>query len=187
MNKSLKKIVNIWGTISFFVLIILCLSAFSLLMISHSTNGINSSDEFFMNLAYEEAASALKFGDAPVGAVFVINKSVIAKAHNQVELGKDHRNHAEMLVINEALQRLKISDFSQIEGDITLYTTYEPCPMCEGFIVWKKVPRVIVGQRKGFGHLLDVNYMGHILYRFNERVIDEEVHNKLFKQWIKQE
>jgi tRNA(adenine34) deaminase len=104
-------------------------------MISHSTIGLNSSDEYFMNLAYQEAAAAIKSGDAPIGAVVVMNKSVIAKARNQVKLDRDYRNHAEMLAANEALQRLNISNFSQIEEDITLYTTYEPCPICEGFIV----------------------------------------------------
>ena len=102
----------------------------------------------------KEAALAKESGDTPIGAVLVINGSVVAKDHNRVKLNKDERDHAEMLVIEEALQALNKANFRGMKNSVTLYTTYEPCAMCEGFIVWKKVPRVVVGQRKGLLKLL---------------------------------
>jgi tRNA(adenine34) deaminase len=168
-NHKKTKLLNYVGFMSFLILIGLFLSALSLYQISHSSIGITDSDKYFMKIAYEEAVLASKSEDAIVGAVLVIDGKIIAKAHNEVKLKKDYRDHAEMLAINEALNILNISNFGQINGGVTLYTTYEPCSMCEGFIVATKVNRVVVGKRKSFITLLKQNFIGHILYRLNER------------------
>ena len=101
--------------------------------------------------------------------ILVINGSIVAKDHDRVILDKDERDHAEMLVIKEALQILNRSSFYRMKGDITLYTTYEPCSMCEGFIIWESVPRIVIGQKKYLKQLFTENYLPHIFYRFNER------------------
>jgi tRNA(Arg) A34 adenosine deaminase TadA len=163
---------------AFFLFIII------LSLLSHSTVGVTDSDKHFIGLAYEEAVLALESGDAPVGAVLVVNEEVIAKSHNTVIEENDYRNHAEMNVLNEALKILGIASFNEIEGDVTLYTTYEPCAMCEGFIIWKKVPRVVVGKKKYLPTLFLMNYWPHFSYRFNERAgLDEYIHEELFEQW----
>ena len=151
---------------------------------SHSSMGITSSDEYFMNMAYEEAALALESYDFPVGAVLVIDGKVITKAHNEVRLKDDYRNHAEMIAINEALDLLEVSHFGKIKGDVRLYTTYEPCPMCEGFIIWKKVPRVIVGKIKFPIYQIKRSYWHQLLYRLNMRGgINEEQFDELSKRY----
>lgn len=92
-------------------------------MTSHSLIGVTDRDKHFMNMAYKEAELALESGDAAIGAVLVVGDTIIAKAHNTVKVTKDMRDHTEMLAINEALNVLKIIDFSQIKEKITLYTT----------------------------------------------------------------
>jgi len=186
--RNIRKIINIIGLISFIIVVLFCLFITSMFLISHSTVGVSNTDRSFMNLAYEEAELALETGDAPVGSVLVVDESIISKAHNTQRLTGDHRGHAEMLVINEALNTLDISNFDQINGDVTLYVTYEPCSMCEGFIIWKRVPRVVVGKRKSFQKLFKESYMNHIFYRFAERAgINEDIHDKLFEEWRKKE
>lgn len=149
------------------LLLIIVIPMFSYL-IGQSSIGLKEEDKKFINLAYEEAKRSLHLGDFPVGAVLVHNGDIIAKGHNDIEQTHDHRNHAEMIVINKALNKLNSSDFSEIEGEIKLYVTLEPCSMCAGFIIWKKVPKVIFGKGKGF-----INYyndqFGYLSYQFKKR------------------
>ena len=170
MNKTKKKeIVKITGIVSFIILVILILFFITLFLVSHSKLGIDEKDNYFMEIAYNEAESAIESGNVPVGAVLVINDTIISKAHNQYHPHNNSGGHAEILAIKKALNKLDKGNFGYVSGKITLYTTYEPCPMCEGFIIWKKVPKVIVGKRKNFIKLMKENYFPHIYYRFNER------------------
>ncbi|HOX55148.1 MAG: nucleoside deaminase [Candidatus Omnitrophica bacterium] len=168
-NFNKEKLVNYIGLISFFILISLFLCVFFLYFISHSLIGVSDSDRYFMKIAYEEAELTPESEPAKVGAILVLDGKIVSRAHNDVKAKKDWRNHAEMLAINDALNILRTSHFNKIKGNVTLYTTYEPCPMCEGFIVGTRVPRVIVGREKKIEDLFKRNFIGHILYRLNER------------------
>lgn len=107
------------------------------------------SDEYFMNLAINEAKRAQEMGEVPVGAVIVCNKSIIAKAYNQVESLQDVTAHAEILAITSATSYLG----SKYLKDCTLYVTLEPCNMCAGALYWSQISKVIYGaadDKKGF-------------------------------------
>lgn len=169
IKSTLIKIINIISYLALAIIIIIIIAIISLTVISRSSQGLTPADRDFMAIAYQEAALALPTTDYPVGAVLVIDGQVIAKAHNTVRAAGDSRNHAEMLVINDTLTKYNAGDFSQIKGRIVLYTTLEPCPMCEGYLVWKKIPRVVVGKHKDLKTLWNENILGHLHYRFNER------------------
>lgn len=99
------------------------------------------SDEHFMKKALQEAELANSEGEVPVGAVIVCNNTVIAKAHNQVEVLSDITAHAEILAITAASNYLG----SKYLDDCTLYVTLEPCVMCAGAIKWARLKRVVYG------------------------------------------
>ncbi len=180
LKKTIKAIICICGAAA----IALAIFLIAVYLLSHSTIGVTAQDRQFISEAYAEASLASTSNDYPVGAIITDNGKIIAQVHNTVQKEGDSRNHAEMVAISEALNKLGIGDFSQATGTIVLYTTYEPCPMCEGYIVWKKVPRVVVGKRKGFTKLAKENFLSHLLYRFNERGgIDETIHDQLDAQY----
>ena len=98
-------------------------------------------DEFYMNLAIEEAKKAAARGEIPIGAVLVADGKVISAAHNMRETWHDATAHAEMITIMEAcalLERWRLND-------ATLYVTVEPCPMCAGAIVNSRLKRLVYG------------------------------------------
>ncbi|HNV34869.1 MAG TPA: tRNA adenosine(34) deaminase TadA [Bacillota bacterium] len=95
----------------------------------------------FMAIAIEEAKQALAEGEVPVGACIVMDREVIARAHNMREGYSDSTAHAEMLVIREASSRLGRWRLS----DCTLYVTLEPCAMCAGAVVQARLGTLVFG------------------------------------------
>jgi len=97
-------------------------------------------DNFFMREALNEARIALEEGNWPIGCVIVKDGKIIAKSHNQVYTLNDKTAHAEMLAIKQVQDILRVN-----EGMVTLYTTYEPCPMCFGALILSRIKRVVSG------------------------------------------
>lgn len=100
-------------------------------------------DIFFMELAIEEAMSALAAGEVPVGAVLTYGNKLLARAHNCPVTMSDPSAHAEMLAIREAA---KIRGNYRLTGT-TLYVTLEPCIMCVGAAVHARIERLVFGAR----------------------------------------
>ncbi len=83
-----------------------------------------------------ENVRALRGG--PFAALVVKDGRVIAEGTNRVTSSNDPTAHAEVVAIREACRALH--DF-QLTG-CDLYTTCEPCPMCQGAIYWARPARV---------------------------------------------
>lgn len=96
-------------------------------------------DEYFMRVALREAQKAFDADEVPVGAVIVIDDTIVAKAYNQVEMLKDATAHAEILAITQA--SAAIENWRMEEA--TLYVTKEPCAMCAGAMVNSRVKKVV--------------------------------------------
>ncbi len=94
-----------------------------------------------MNIALEEARSALDEGEVPVGAIVVRGDEVIARAHNGTLTMNDPSAHAEMVAIRRAAGY--IGNYRL--GDTTLYVTLEPCVMCAGAIIHARMDRLVFG------------------------------------------
>ena len=98
-------------------------------------------DEYFMKKALQEAEIAFDKGEIPVGAVIVVNSTVIAKSHNLTELLNDVTAHAEMQAITAAANFLG----GKYLKDCTLYVTIEPCQMCAGALYWSQITKIVYG------------------------------------------
>ena len=94
-----------------------------------------------MTAAMKEAEEAYKKNEVPVGAVIVKKDTIIARAHNQVEMLQDPTAHAEIIAIGAAASYLGTWRL----GGCTLYVTLEPCPMCAGAIVLARLERLVFG------------------------------------------
>jgi tRNA(adenine34) deaminase len=107
------------------------------------------SDDYFMELALQQAEAAADAGEVPVGAVVVCQNRVIGRGHNQTEILNDVTAHAEILAISAAAQFLG----SKYLTNCVLYVTLEPCVMCAGAIFWAQVSRLVIGapdEKRGF-------------------------------------
>ena len=100
-------------------------------------------DEYFMQQAIRLAIDAAENGEVPVGALLVVNNTIIGKSHNQTEQLQDVTAHAEMLAISAAANYLG----SKYLKDCTMYVTLEPCVMCAGALAWSQIKRVVYGAK----------------------------------------
>ena len=100
-------------------------------------------DEYYMNLALQEAQIALEKDEVPIGCIIISNNRVIAKAHNLTEALNDVTAHAEMQAITSATNYLG----GKYLQNCTLYVTLEPCVMCCGALNWSQISKVVIGAR----------------------------------------
>ena len=106
-------------------------------------------DNYFMEMAYNQALLAQEQGEVPVGAIVVCQNKIIAKAYNQTETLNDVTAHAEILAITAAEQYLG----AKYLRDCTLYVTLEPCIMCAGALYWAQLGKLVYGakdEKRGF-------------------------------------
>lgn len=94
-----------------------------------------------MKVALMEAECALNEGEIPVGAVLVIDGSIISRSHNKKESLLDPTAHAEMLTLRDAASALSKWRLSHA----TLYVTKEPCIMCAGAMINARIQRLVFG------------------------------------------
>lgn len=99
-----------------------------------------TADEQFMYEAIKEAELAASEGNWPMGCVIVVNDKIVARAHNTGYTDKNRLAHAEIKALVQAKDILE-----NHKRVATLYSTYEPCPMCFGAIVMMKIGRVVTG------------------------------------------
>ncbi|WP_312049155.1 tRNA adenosine(34) deaminase TadA [Acinetobacter courvalinii] len=125
----------------------------------------NHNDEYWMQLAYEQAALAASQGEIPVGAVLVSNEQVIGAGYNAPIKLSDPTAHAEIQALRVACASL---NNYRLPEDTTLYVTLEPCTMCVGALVHARVKRVVfaatepkAGSLVSARQLLESGYYNH--------------------------
>ena len=96
-----------------------------------------------MDVALEEARAALAHGDVPIGAVVARRDDgeVLARRHNERELGNDPTAHAEVLALGDAAAARGTWRLD----DCVLVVTLEPCTMCAGAAVSARIGAVVFG------------------------------------------
>lgn len=93
----------------------------------------------FMKRAIDLSREGMRANEGgPFGAVVVRGGKIIAEGTNRVLATNDPTNHAEMVAIRRATEKLGRFELSDCE----LYASCEPCPMCLGAIYWARLSRV---------------------------------------------
>ena len=140
------------------------------------------SDEYWMQQAYAQAASAAQKGEIPVGAVIVSQNQVIGSGFNAPITQHDPTAHAEIQAIRQACESLQNY---RLPDDATLYVTLEPCTMCVGALVHARIKRVVFGTAEpkagslvSARKLLETGYYNH-LFEFEAGCLQEQCAQQL--------
>jgi tRNA(adenine34) deaminase len=95
--------------------------------------------ELFMGEALAEGRVALEAGESPGAAVAVLDEAMVGRAHDQVRALGDPTAHAVLAVLRDAARRLGPERL----GELTIFTTQEPCAMCSGALLACEVDEVV--------------------------------------------
>ena len=122
--------------------------------------------ERFMRDALALADQAASMDEVPVGAVVVLDGTIIGRGHNLRETHQDPTAHAEVLALRDAAAALGTWRLE----DCTLYVTLEPCAMCGGALVLSRIGRCVYGTtdpKAGYlGSLADLSSDTRLNHRF---------------------
>ncbi len=104
------------------------------------TSEFDEHDMHWMRQALELARRAEgEHAEVPVGAVLVLDRTVIGSGMNRNIADHDATAHAEIVCLRDGGQHMSNHRFP----GSTLYVTLEPCVMCAGAIVHARVGRVV--------------------------------------------
>ncbi len=93
-------------------------------------------DEYYMEIAIQLAQQNPK---VPFGSVIVDNETgkILGTGVNAMHVNPTF--HGEIVAMHDCISQHPHIDWSKV----TLYTTAEPCPMCQSAIIWAGIPKVL--------------------------------------------
>jgi tRNA(Arg) A34 adenosine deaminase TadA len=96
-------------------------------------------DETHLRRTFELAREAAASGNTPFGSLLVREGEVIAESRNTTRTEEDITAHPELKLARWAARELDDDG----RGDVTMYTSTEPCPMCAGAMAIAGLGRVV--------------------------------------------
>jgi tRNA(adenine34) deaminase len=102
---------------------------------------MTEANEILMRAALAEARAAAEAGEVPIGAVAVIDGTIVGRGQNRVLRDVDPTAHAEIVAMRAAAQATQ--NYRLV--DCELYVTLEPCAMCAGAIMHARLSRLVYG------------------------------------------
>ena len=100
-----------------------------------------SQHDRWMQRALDLADAAVRKGEVPVGAVFVVDGVEVARGANETNAAMDATRHAELVAVDAALADRRAVDWR----NATLYVTCEPCIMCAAALAQLGLRRCFFG------------------------------------------
>ena len=93
-----------------------------------------------MQMALEQAYRAFEHQEVPIGAVLVLEQTLLFTGFNQSIHKNSSLAHAELEVIHKA--QAEVQNY-RLPQDSCLYVTCEPCMMCLGAILHARIGRLV--------------------------------------------
>ena len=143
----------------------------------------------FMDLAFFYAEKAFELNEVPIGCVIVKNNEIISYGYNLKESTNFIINHAEIIAIKDAEE--KIHNW-RLE-DCDLYVTLDPCPMCASAIKQARIKNVFSALNNSDDENLEII---NSIFQKNDKVnpkvnfftnIDAERSKKLLNSFFKKQ
>lgn len=104
--------------------------------------------EKYMAIALDHARQALCSGEFPVGCVVEYQDQIVATGKRSNSFGRvNEMDHAEMAALRVLLDREQKVDM----GEVTVYSTMEPCLMCFATLLVNGVRKIVFSYEDAMG------------------------------------
>ncbi len=103
----------------------------------------NENHEFWMKKALELAQKSYEENEVPVGVLIIRSNNIVGEGWNLMNSTNIATNHAEIIAIKMASQ--KLGNWRLLDCEI--YVTLEPCLMCVGAINNCRIKKLVYGAR----------------------------------------
>ena len=146
----------------------------------HKKDQISKKDQEYLKLAFSVAERSREKGSHPFGAVLVCEGKFFLSGENHMEQKKNPMKHAEIVLLDRYLEYKKFDPQKRLAmspgfygelpdiKDCQMFTSTQPCTMCEGAIYTMKVGinlkdknQVVFGLDKDNLSLLVRGYSAH--------------------------
>jgi tRNA(adenine34) deaminase len=122
------------------------------------------SDDYWMQEALLLADKAAEQGEVPIGAVVVLNNTIIGRGWNQCISTSDPTAHAEVVALRDAAKA--VGNYRLLDADV--FVSLEPCSMCAGALVHARIRRLVyaanetkAGVAASRLHFFDQDFLNH--------------------------
>jgi len=141
-----------------------------------------------MKMALAEAQQALAAGDFPVGCVIADESGPLARGRRINSRSGNELDHAEIM----ALRRLHDDSSRKRRGELTIYSTMEPCLMCFSTLILNNVHTIVYAYEDAMGGGTSLPLAGlSPLYASKKVVIVKDVLRReslaLFKRFFRED
>jgi tRNA(adenine34) deaminase len=102
--------------------------------------------KYFLQKCAEIGEMAAFKGDAPVGALIVLDHRIVGEGAEAANSKNDITCHAEIEALRAAVKNLNSKDLS----NCVLYSNYEPCVMCAYAIRYYRIKKVVYQHKVPF-------------------------------------
>ncbi len=157
---------------------------------------VQQQDAFYMQRAYQQARLSFEYGEFPVGCVLVFRDEIVAEGSRQNSGGIaadtaaiNELDHAEIVAIRR-LYNLRQKKERDIDfGEITLYSTLEPCLMCYSALLINGISRIVYAYEDvmGGGTKLALDRLPPLYSKLKIEIVSGVMREKsldLFKQYF---
>lgn len=140
----------------------------------------------FMEQALEQANQAFNAGEFPVGCVIEYENKVVASGRrDNSKINVNELDHAEMVALRNLLAYPQRID----PGEVTVYSTMEPCLMCFSALLVNGIKRYVYSYEDvmGGGTNLPLNMLSPLYSEINvsiKRGVLREKSMELFKKFF---
>lgn len=120
----------------------------------------------FMRAALDEARLAFDAGEVPVGALVVLDGTIVGRGFNRPISAVDPTAHAEIVALRDAARN--VGNYRLVGA--TLVVTIEPCLMCVGAMVHARVATVVYGAAEPKAGAIESSCRAHENPSLNHRL-----------------
>jgi len=134
----------------------------------------------YLDLLKTLAEQNMYKNEVPVSAILVFEDKIIGTGRNTMVEENKISAHAELNALNEAFKKFGDDFYNLPKRNFILYTTFEPCPMCQGALLQHGITKICYDEKKNFQENLKLKFRSWLFHLKKTRFKSNNLQKDLF-------